>query len=69
MAGPAIIVFNSDGKELAKRSGYIESEEFKKMIKELSENPDKPEPEAVEEKISYSANNIFDRGAKKRSQL
>ncbi len=56
---PAIIVFNADGKELAKRSGYIESEEFKKMIKELADNPDKPEPEAVEEKISYSANNIL----------
>lgn len=56
---PAIIVFNADGKELAKRSGYIEAEEFKKMIKDLADNPDKPEPEAVEEKISYSANNIL----------
>ena len=56
---PAIIVFNADGKELAKRSGYIEAEEFKKMIKDLADNPDKPEPEAVEEKVSYSANNIL----------
>ena len=56
---PAIIVFNADGKELAKRSGFMESEEFKKMIKELAANPDKPEPEAASEKISYSANNIL----------
>ncbi len=56
---PAIIVFNADGKELAKRSGYMEADDFKKMIKTLAANPDKPEPEAVEEKIIYSANNIL----------
>jgi len=56
---PATIIFNSDGKELAKRSGYIDSDEFKSLIKQLARNPDKPEPEAVEGKIAYTSNNIL----------
>ncbi len=56
---PATIIFNGDGKELAKRSGYMESAEFKKLVKQLAANPNKPEPEAVDEKISYSSNNIL----------
>ena len=56
---PATIIFNADGKELAKRSGYIDSDEFKSLIKQLAQNPDKPESEAVEDKIAYTANNIL----------
>lgn len=56
---PATIIFNAEGKELAKRSGYIDSAEFKSLIKKLAQNPDKPEPDAVEDKIAYTANNIL----------
>lgn len=56
---PATIIFNAYGKEIAKRSGYMDSEEFSTLIKKLAANPDKPEPEAVEEQISYSTNNIL----------
>lgn len=56
---PATIIFNSDGKELAKRSGYMDATEFKELIKRLAANPDKPEPEAVTEQISYSSNNLL----------
>ncbi|HNB24683.1 MAG TPA: DUF255 domain-containing protein, partial [Candidatus Melainabacteria bacterium] len=56
---PATIIFNSQGKELAKRSGYIDSDEFKTLIKRLAANPEKPEPEALDDKISYTSNNIL----------
>lgn len=56
---PATIIFNAEGKELAKRSGYMDSDEFKKLVKQLTANPDKPEPEAIDDKISYTTNNIL----------
>lgn len=56
---PATIIFNADGKELAKRSGYMDTAEFKKLVVKLALSPNQPEPEAAEEKISYSANNIL----------
>jgi uncharacterized protein YyaL (SSP411 family) len=64
---PATIIFNSDGKELAKRSGYLDADEFKTLIKQLAANPDKPEPEAVAEAITYSANNVL--SAEQRKDL
>ncbi|MBA3859019.1 MAG: hypothetical protein C0507_19100 [Cyanobacteria bacterium PR.3.49] len=64
---PATIIFNSDGKELAKRSGYLDADEFKTLIKELAANPDKPEPEAVAESITYSCNNVL--SAEQRKDL
>lgn len=56
---PATIIFNSDGKELAKRSGYMDSDEFKKLLKQLAANPNKPEPEAIDAKVTYSSNNVL----------
>lgn len=58
---PATILFNADGKELAKRSGYMDSDEFKTLIKQLAANPNKPEPEAAadSESITYSSSNIL----------
>jgi len=56
---PATIIFNADGKELAKRSGYMDSQEFKALVKKLVANPDKPEPEAVSEPITYSSSNVL----------
>lgn len=64
---PATIIFNSDGKELAKRSGYLDADEFKTLIKQLAANPDKPEPEAVAESITYSCNNVL--SAEQRKDL
>lgn len=56
---PATIIFNADGKELAKRSGYLDADEFKTLIKQLAANPDKPEPEAAAETITYSSSNLL----------
>ncbi len=46
---PATIVLNGEGKELAKRAGYIESTEMAHLLKSLAENPGSiaVEPEAA----------------------
>ena len=64
---PATIIFNSNGKELAKRSGYMDADEFKTLIKQLAANPDKPEPEAIAEAVIYSSNNVL--SAEQRKDL
>lgn len=62
---PATIIFNSDGLELAKRSGYIEPIEMKQLLKKLAANPNKPEPDAVAEKVVYTTNTSLSEAQRK----
>ena len=51
---PATIIFSPDGKELAKRSGYIQAEDMKLLLQKIVENPSPEETEVDETKITFS---------------
>ncbi len=51
---PATIIFNSNGEELAKRSGFVEPGEMLPLLKSLAKNP-KPEESNEKTEIKYSS--------------
>lgn len=61
---PATIIFNSDGKELSKRSGYIEAVEMKKLLLKLVANPNKPE-EDYSTSVEYSSHDALPEAVRK----
>lgn len=62
---PATIFFDSRGREIAKRAGFIEPEEMEELLARLIENP---EPEIEKKKpVEYSDSAVLD--AKLKEQL
>lgn len=61
---PATIFFNWQGGELAKRSGFIEPDEMKALIKRLVANPDKVEDGGGRE-VTYSSHDALPEAARK----
>lgn len=60
---PAIILFSSEGKELAKRRGYQEASAMKNLLKKLSENPI-PEEKEEEAPAIFSESAFLDKKLK-----
>lgn len=62
---PATIIFNNKGEELEKLAGFVEPDEFKRILEELAANP---VPKTKARKISYSEKSSLESALRKELQ-